>query len=204
MADTNTPSHFRMYPRGFLGGNLNPQIERTPKAFGDPMAKQQYHVDNFKSGPSKIIANPYCESLYSQYIKQAVKTGSFEFRKQILLVALSSFGTNRFDEWFRIQYQSPAAGDMHNRFLLDTIKFIQTGRRDMALETWQALLLITDEGNRIGALPKEAKDFFGVSEAGVYRNPQNNMLNDVLQTWCSRHGGLEDLLGTLHILFGNP
>lgn len=197
-------AQLRLYPRGFLGGDLQPQIERTPKPFGEPLAQQTYRVTDYKTGTNGLVANPHIEAIYAQYIKQSANTGSFEFRKQIIQLALVSFGTLRFDIWFAAQYRSPSAGDLHNRFLIDTLRFIMRGRRDMSLETWGSLLTITDEGDKIGKMPPEAIKYFGMIQNGVLQNTESNMfLIDVLQQWCSKPNGLEDLLGTMHILFGN-
>lgn len=195
--------NFRLYPRGFMGGDIRPQIERTPKPFGEPLAQQQYRVNDYKSGVNGIAANPHVEAIYAQYIKQSISTSSFEFRKQILQVALASFGTTQFDVWFAAQYTGPAAGDLHNRFLLDTLKFITEGRREMSLETWAALITITDEGDRIGKMPAKAELFFCPNPNGSVGRRQNTTLIEVIQSWCMRPNGLEDLLGTMHILFGN-
>lgn len=198
MADNDS---LRMYPRGFLGGNLEAQIERTPKAFGNPIANTQYHVNDHKSA-ADILPNSHVEDLYSSYIRQTASMGDFEFRKKLLKVALVSFGTDRFDMWYQSQFQSPAIGDLHSRFLVDTIKFISSGKRDMSLETWGALLIITDEGDRVKGMTKDAKEFFGISADGVTRHPRNRSIIEIIQSWCSQPNGSEDLLGTLHILFG--
>jgi len=198
----NQQSSMRLFPRGFLGGNIKPQIERSSNPYNAEIGKHQYIANDRDSNGTSIAANPIVEGLYSDYIKNFIATSSFDFRKQVLAVALSAFGTPNFAIWFTTQYKSPAAGDLHNRFLDDTLKFINTGSRDMSLETWQSLLLITDEGNNIGAMSKYAKDFFGIQDhQDVFK--ANTSLIEVVQKWCSKEGGLEDLLGTLHILFGN-
>jgi hypothetical protein len=186
----------RIFPRGFLGGDIAPQVERTPKAFGEEVDRHQYQVNEHNTAKTAITANPHVEALYAGYIKRLPNSGSFEYRKEILLAALSAFGTPNFRAWYFVQHDSPAAGDLHNRFLTDTLKFLSEGRREMSLETWASLLTITDEGNNIGGVSDYAVKFF------EYGN--NDKLTDVIQLWCEKSGGLEDLLGTLHILFGNP
>jgi hypothetical protein len=194
----------RLYPRGFLGGNLKPQIESSPRPFDDVSHRHQYAATDYSSGNTTIVPNPDVEALYITYVKNSVNTGSPAFRSRILAVALNAFGTKNFLTWYLSQFSSPAAGDLHNRFLTDTIKFISTGVRDMPLENWAALLLITESADSIGKIPDTVKPFFGIRQDEPFNNARFNIqLTDVIQTWCSKEGGLEDLLGTLHILFGN-
>ena len=40
----------RLYPRGFLGANINPQTERTPEPFSGVKSQTQYQVNDKKHG----------------------------------------------------------------------------------------------------------------------------------------------------------
>lgn len=203
----NATAQIRMYPRGFLGDNFHPQTSRTPNRIGQEMKRFQYHAEGMigTDKAPQITANPYVEALYAQMIKRTGNISSFEYREQILSAALAAFGTHDFQAWFETQFKSPACGEIHRRFLDDTLKFISEGRREMSLETWNALVLITDEGNPIGVMSEYSKKFFGGQmNDGIIRQRLNYKLTDIIQDWCSKPNGLEDLLGTLHILFGNP
>ena len=200
----NAESRLRMYPRGFLGGDVRPQVERTADPYSGQVKKHQFIANDRGAAASYIAANPFIEGLYSDYVRNNINTEIFEFRKKVLEAAMGAFGTDSFLVWYLSQFSSPAASDLHNRFLSDTIKYISCGARDMSLETWQSLLIITDEGNNIGSIPEKTKEFFGVYNNGdLSRADSNTSLVDVIQKWCSKENGLEDLLGTLHILFGN-
>jgi hypothetical protein len=200
----NSQKVLRLYPRGFLGADHQPQMVRSPNAVSSIISQKfQYHIDLRSGGNAiQLIANPHVEALYSQYIKRSVLTGSFEYREQVLAAALISFGTPDFNLWFESQFKSPACGDLHRRFLDDTLKFLNTGRREMSLETWGSLVTITDEGDHIGQLSDYAKDFFGIGKGATIHSRRNYLVTDVVQMWCSQPNGFEDLLGTLHILFG--
>lgn len=203
----NSRKVLRMYPRGFLGADLQPQMVRSPNAVTSMIAQKfAFHVDLVGPGATNqvsLISNPHVEGLYSQYLKRSVSAGSFEFRKNLLTAAIHSFGSPDFNLWFESQFKSPACGDLHKRFLDDTLKFIRTGRREMSLETWAALVTITDEGDKIGQLSDYAKDFFGIGKGARLHDRQNYLVTDIIQMWCSQPNGSEDLLGTLHILFGS-
>lgn len=194
----------RLFPRGFLGADIRPQIQRTPKPFADKVLLQTFHVEDFKTVNKDLFANATIEALYAKYIKQSATTGDFAFREDILQAALAAFGTDNFEFWFASQHKSPACGDLHSRFLTDTLMFINEGRRDMSLETWASLLIITAENDPVGPMTEYAKNFFGMNSNRFSQGRQNTMVVDVLQKWCSQPGGMEDMLGTLHLLFGNP
>ena len=156
---------FRLYPRGFLGNHLSPEIEKT--------AKNDYVLNNHNSSTDAITANNEIEKLYAQYIKNSVYTSTAEFRKQVLLAAINAFGTPNFLSWYVSQFSSPSLGDLHNRFLTDTMRFINSGRRDLSLESWDTIINISTDGNSGEFNPTNArhfanahiviKDFFGLN-----------------------------------------
>jgi hypothetical protein len=148
-------------------------------------------------------ANPVVETLYAQYIKRAASTMSFEFREKVLIAALDAFGDKNFYSWYKTQLQSPAVGDVHLRFLDDVLRFISTGRRQMSLETWASFLQMNDAGERPQEFTPTAQEFFKIYKDGVYPSISQYSLANVIQQWLSQPGGIEDLLGTLHLLFGN-
>ncbi|EKD22684.1 MAG: hypothetical protein ACD_84C00011G0001, partial [uncultured bacterium] len=162
----NNAEVLRQYPRGFLGTNVD-----------------SAGIDT---------ANVAVETLYAQYIKNNIATCTPEFRHSILKVALNAFGTKDFSDWFLTQPKSPSYGDMHERFLIDTLRFIETGRRDLSLESWSILLKKTTERVSSKLNVKITRDFFGIYNdlASLSKAERNVQLTDVIQNWCSQPGGL--------------
>jgi hypothetical protein len=195
-------SNLRVYPRGFLGPDSEGQIERSPKPFTIELSRHQYRISGPTDKKDAIRPNPRVENVYSKYLRADYLSGNFEFRKEILTTAIAAFGTVFFDFWVLAQYKSDTTGSLHGKFLEDTILFIRTGKREMNLETWASLLQITDEGNNIGNLPDSIAEYFGMNTPGTNRIRRSIPTIEVIQDWCSKPGGLEDMLGTLHILFG--
>lgn len=194
---------FKLYPRGFLGARLEGRIEKQSHVRDSVLAGLRLdRIAQFGNQNNIDHSNADVEALYAQYIKRTAATLAFEFREKLLIVALNAFGTSQFDFWFEMQLKSPVAGDYHRRFLDDTLRFINTGRRDMALETWQALVTSQDHGDHNSQMSDFAREFFG-RPIGGWHSPRNTNLIDVVQQWCSQPNGFEDLLGTLHLLFGN-
>lgn len=177
----------QLYPRGFLG-------EVISAAAASRMGQGQF----------RSVPNPSVEALYVQYINRACNTASVEFRRKVLTVALKAFGTRDFEIWVSSQRQSPVAGDNHNAFIEDTIQYIQTGRRDLGIEVWAPMIEQPDSGERHHDHTDLAKDFFGIPQIGhLYRTARNRNMVDVIQLWCGHPGGIEDMLCTMHVLFGN-
>lgn len=192
-----------LYPRGFYGGISSPSTEKQPKPFASKVARLQNNL-NFLQGLRPGVrqeVNEKVEDLYRQLITRE-GIDKMIFRRKVLQTALTAFGTHRFDYWYSQQMYSPAAGDLHRDFLVDTLRFISTGERHVNVMTWNSLIGFSDQGERVSVLDEYAKEFFGISTGGFNRIPRNNDLIDVIRQWCSQPGGLSDLLCTMHILFG--
>lgn len=202
MPDIASQSSMMLYPRGFLGARMGPQIKKYPRATDAQVRSLQNNVSLFQPGVVTLPSNENVESLYRSYISHAASMTDFDFRRKVLITALSAFGTPLFDYWFMQQLHSPSCGDMHRRFLDDTLKFISEGRREVSISTWLSLLNFSDEGEVNFNLSERAAEHFGISTGGYNRHSKNTSLVDNIQMWTSQPNGFEDLLCTLHVLFG--
>lgn len=192
----------KLYPRGFLGsileGRLQRKVGRVEDNFGFRTSIQQI----FNAHQDVNDFNEDIENLYQDLAREAVGVGTFEFEERALTAALKAFGTDNFYLWFEAQYKNSAAGDYHGKFLADTIKFIETGRRDVNLSSWNWLIVPSTDGTKISPASIETKQFFGFNEYGERRHRRNDDLVRVIQDWCSQPDGLEDMLTSLHLMFG--
>jgi hypothetical protein len=189
---------YRVYPRGFIGVEDSPQQMRSPKPFSELMSHHQYHVGREIRSGDNISGHSTIESLYTSYIRNDPRSTAMSFRTDIYKAAIEVFGGHnkgRMYDWFKRQYANKTTGDSHSRFMEDTIKFIKEGRRNLSVETWAALIAITDEADTVGPIPDSISEFFKYDESLT--------VSDFIVAWCSQPTGTEDLLGTLHVLFGN-
>lgn len=195
---------FRLYPRGYFGKVLGPQFVKKRTAVQARQGVLQSKVNVFQPQTTTLDGNPDVEELYTRWMTSIGEMAAdFAFREQFMIVAMDAFGTQSFRMWYEAQLQSPAYGDLHHRFLEDTILFITEGRRQMSLQNWTVLISQTDSGEKHQVLGERALGFFGVPVPGQrHRLPQNAQLLPVLQQWISHPSGFEDLLLTLHLLFG--
>ena len=191
----HNPGVFQVYRRGFLG---KPVQENQKASVKSTIMKQlnnlQYNLIAYLADEKNHIYNEDIEILYSQYTKKSARTGTFDFHELILQAAIAAFGTTKFIEWLDIQNKSPNITYLHSKFLLDTLKFIETGKREMVLENWEPLL-------NSHALSSEWED---VTKTAIELNERLRIhnLKDVIRYWCGQPGGIGDLIVTLHILFG--
>lgn len=202
MPEAQQVQGFKLYPRGFLGGQLPIRLAVKPKPY-EIKIRSSANVGVITPQATSADPNKVIETLYSQYVKRSADTTSFEFREAVLIAALSAFGSRNFFTWYMAQLQSPAIGEWHQRFLGDTCRFLMTGKREMTLETWSHLLKTSDESIRPLQPCEVAQRYFGLRGLTVPSDPQQYNLTETIQAWCSQPQGVEDLLGTLHLLFGN-
>lgn len=132
-------------------------------------------------------------ALYEFFTNRTVPLTTWQYRKQVLETAIRLFGN--IGQWLTDQDNNPRVVGYNLQFLKDTIRFVRTGERQMRPETWIELLAEADEHShpashanndylRIGLLPDEVKTA------------------SFLAKWCAQPGGVDDLVCTLHVLFG--
>lgn len=191
---------YKVYPRGFLGAQLHDRVQKEMQLQQDNNGFVPVKVSSYKKANGVNDFNHAVEELYGSYIREDATSTGFEFRERVLKVALAAFGTGSFTGWFLAQLESPFVGSMQRDFLDDCLRFLNKGQRELCLENWAALLVISnaDEGDM---RPSQfASDYLGLARHGQVAASLS--VPDMVQEWCSRPNGFQDLLGTLHILFG--
>lgn len=166
------PNPVKVFPRGYSGGQSS-SIARDETRQGDPEVSRLYDV---YTGP----ANP---------------SNTWEFRKQVIKAAVRLFGGST--NWFLRQDPNPMVTEYNYQFLLDTLRFIATGHRRIAIYGWPDLI----SNYSAGSLPavRERRDI-----ANAFRElALTTSTEDLLQLWCQRRGGFDDLMQTLNLLFGD-
>jgi hypothetical protein len=197
------PLGMKIYPRGFAGRELPIRLAERPKPY-ELRIRSAKQIGMVVPTTQVLDANQVVETLYSQYIKRSADTLSFEFREAVLIAALKAFGNLNFYSWYMTQLNLSTIGEDHVRFLGDICRFIQTGTHEYRLETWATLLKPSSEGLRPFAPCEQAKSFFCMAGGGYTAlDVSQYSLTNVIQRWCAQPQGIEDLLGTLHLLFGN-
>jgi hypothetical protein len=189
-----------VYPRGFLGFDIGLPAENRSTSLSKLIEAVRSNRSVIKQN-SVVISNHMVENAWLQY-----KTGdrfiqSFAFREQILKIAMQAFGTKSFLDWCILQTENPYMTEMHKRFLNDTFNFIDTGKRSVNLLSWMNLISVRELKAHDETPEYQYIKYFGMSEPLHFRR-NTDLISNII-TWVSRPGGYEDLVGTLHIFFGD-
>jgi hypothetical protein len=187
-----------IYPRGFAGFDIGLPI-RVIKPTQQQILNSVLHHRNLNRANKAVISNTDVESLWKQLTSGDRFVNSFAFRESILIAGLKSFGTLDFLKWVQLQEENPYLGPNHIRFINDTLGYINGSPRSLNIQNW--LILLAGEKPTTDSVKINVEEFFRTNKPIHMR--QNPSLKEHLINWTRRPGGFEDLLGTMHILFGD-
>ena len=135
------------------------------------------------------------DSIYEVYMERKTKLGStntFEWYKRAAEACAYTYGD--FLQWARVHAMAAKISVTQFDFIIDTIRFIKTGRRMMSLSNWATLVkfqpgLQVTEAQHTTRLKLVEQELSGLSS-----NP--------VPVWCSHEGGLDVLILASAIMFG--
>lgn len=189
-----------IYPRGFLGFDIGLPIQDKSKDLNNILDSVKLNKQ-ISTKSDLVISNVELENLWNQYKTGDRFIASFAFREQILKTSLESFGTDSFYEFCKIQTQSPYFTEMHRRFMNDTFNFITTGKRTLNIFSWMKLIECKEPKTNDDQIAYTYDQFFGTNKPLNFRRDVSVV--NAVQSWVSNVNGFDDMLGTLHIFFGD-
>ncbi len=195
-----TSNNVVLYPRGFIGFDTGLITDKTSGVDMDSWVKSIKLNKPIMQEVSPYKGIPQVDSLWKEYESGVKFITSFDFREKILKLALISFGTLSFYDWCNLQNKNIYFTALHKKFLNDTFKFIEEGKRSVANTTWQSLLSMKEANSQDSEAVYEMNDFFRMNQGEDYR--RSFRLSITLEEWTMKENGFEDLLMTLHLLFG--
>jgi len=187
-----------IYPRGFAGFDIGLPV-RIIKPSNNAIFKSILHNTSGVRENKNVISNTDVEALWKGLCSGNKFISNEKFRESILVAALTSFGTNDFYEWVTLQTKNQYLGNEHIRFINDTFNFIKTGQRSLNILMW--LQLLAGSSDPSASSVKINLEYFGTNKP-LHRK-ENANIKDTIIKWVSQPNGFEDLLGTMHILFGD-
>lgn len=204
------PLQLAVYPRGFLGRPATMQIRPKVRTFGQRSGRRQT-LELYQPAQNELVPDAQLMSVYRRWFNGEPSTRSYDYRREVMSLALQVFGTATFVEWYLAQEASPAYGDWHKRFLEDTIGYLCGEKRTLSLRTWMRMVTYQDEPANSAATCPHLGGYFGrhlnpTTISGVplpVSLEENASLPATLQNWLAKPNGLDDMLGTLYILFGD-
>lgn len=189
-----------IYPRGFLGYDIGLPVVKVENGIKD-ILDSVYYNKSLVNKDRTVISNSEVENLFKALIQSSWSGNSFEYRERVLKAALSAFGTKSFFDWCQLQNESPYFTDLHRRFLNDTFEFIKTGKRTMAVGTWASIIRPRPIASMDRNTEYKVTEYFRLNQGSLLRRPFG--ITDTVVGWTSQPGGVEDMVATLHILFGD-
>lgn len=188
-----------IYPQGFAGYDIGLPIRVIKPTPGELFNSLLYKNDIARS--SKVVmSNMQVEKMWKELISAQRFGSNFTFREEILTAALNAFGTDNFLTWVNLQSINPYLSVNHIRFINDTLSFINGNKRALNIQYWMPLLKDREssQGNQVSI---NTDKYFGTSNP-LHMRPATDVKSNIIK-WVSQPGGFEDLLGTMHVLFGD-
>lgn len=143
-----------------------------------------------------IPGDPKITELWMEYVNPNINTTTWEFKKRVFDQAVRLFSSQR--NWFQFQERNPSLHGNNYEFVVDTLRFILTGRRHLSIHSWAELVSHEHTQQKDVSRRNQLSDFLK-HHASSLRNPPFGML----QKWCSHPEGFDDMVCTLNLLFGD-
>ena len=176
---------------------------------------------NVKLGkPVQEPSNPYfynepMESVFDTFSNDHRSMTDYDFREQFLQTAKRAFACASALGWFRLQLESPYLTKLHRKFILDTFKFLQEGKRDIQIENWLSLITMETmtaadktldiRPDRYFDIPSQSRSENVDEQDYVYATDRYKLpilLTSLFRLWTARPEGFKDLLYFTRIVFG--
>jgi hypothetical protein len=194
-----------VYPRGFIGratAGLNKETNNATLA--DKIEAVRYNDMRSREQTTEVY-NLNVTDMYDAMVGQYTAHCKLTLIKAIIIEAFRNFGDRDFSEFIAMQRNSRYFTRQHQEFILDTLRFIQTGKRDTSIRTWEIVLRrkLIDDVQSVHQHPRYDKcvsEFFNSS--AVDGLPLTGAMHRVISQWMSHRNGHEDLLLTLNLVFG--
>jgi len=186
-------SKLRIYPSGYLGSSLVAAYVATQEV----ITKQFMMISTTETFNKKDITGS-AEVVSLVNASQSDTKNDFLLNEKILECALEAFGTFDLAEWIKINYDSGLSFN-HKLFIEETLLYIFNGtKRTVSNASWG--ILLTYNGNESGQ-DKKMLEFTN----SCINNPDAHVLDikRIIWKWCARNGGIDDMLSSLNVLFGN-
>lgn len=139
--------------------------------------------------------DPRVHDLFVEFTNFPKLAITWEFQKRVINLAQDLFAGEY--SWFIRQDANAMLTDQNYAFVLDTIRYIATGTRKFSIHTWPTLLsydvpIVTEsvEGRR--------EIYFLMEKLTVATQTEK-----FIAQWLSHKDGFNDLMYSMHMLFGN-
>lgn len=139
--------------------------------------------------------------VYTDWLANPSLTKEFDFRERVYLAAKHAFGTRSLYDWLKAQTSNPHLTSLHKTFITETLLYVLAyDKRNIEVNQWVGLLVYDTKCKSI------ALDINTLIEKDLAKAVVSNAsgdLNAVIRQWVGHPGGIEDLIISLFVIFGN-
>lgn len=170
-----------VYPRGFMSGARNDDVEGSLQMMGKPVTEEV-------EGDHVIMA------LFNEYMAKSYIRHSPDFQLQVVKRFIQLVGP--MGAWVQRQVSNNRyLYDQNYEFLIDTLKFILTGRRGISnMLSWYQLV-----SEYPTPMPGVTQDRWN----SVIKRIATKPTEDLIAEWLSHPTGFDDIMMTAFIMFGD-
>lgn len=145
------------------------------------------------SGISRSAGDDDINKLYLLLVATSVNTAGWSYRRLVFPLAMMLFGN--FIKFVQNQKENPFLYGYNYEFLTDTLQFIETGHRKVSVQNW--IDLLTERSQ-----PRDDYRVRPRLNLTTFIQVVGSDTPSIIAKWCSHHGGFEDMVMTLNIMFG--
>lgn len=164
----------RVYPFGFYGGGQAAPQTTHETRHGDPQVVK----------------------LWSIYTQGGNNSEDWTFRSRVIACAKRLF--DQTPNWFTMQDRNRFVQEYNHLFIIDTLRFIATGRRNINIHTWPDLVSYYPDADNGDYIRRRHGIADQIRDLSI-----DTKTDAILQNWCKRPGGFDDMMCSLNILFGD-
>lgn len=164
----------------------------------NPMVDYVLDKDHLKP-KMYMFFNKEIDFIYNEWRAKPELLRDFDFRERVLKACFKAFNSKSIYSWFIFQKNSEYFTELHNKFVTDTIRFTLGYRREIQNVQWISLL----EANIKDQAVLVSVDEYFDSEAKSGNAMASSSLVKFVKAWTSQPNGIEDLLVTLYVIFGD-
>lgn len=140
------------------------------------------------------------DDLWKTWITKNVEKTTFAYVVKVVTEALLHFGDTDVMSWINMQLESKEASPQHEQWLQETLGFVLSGyRRHTNYNAWCYVLSAGGNTHSFNVLSEKTRKMLG--DKVVYGVERLTMREFVVM-WIRREGGFNDLIESLHVLYG--
>jgi hypothetical protein len=189
-----------LYTRGYFGYiSDSTRKDDNKQSVNDIVHNTKYNIETKKG--IKQVSNLFVDELWNMYNNHDIKFTNFYHREKILTTAMDAFYTDSFLNWCKLQTSSPYFSSIHKQFLNETFSYLEGRSRSMTITTWPTIIFPADLKQGDVDHVYKLDDYFDDATTPLKRVTKTSM-HETLVRWTCQENGFEDLLVSLHILFG--